>query len=518
MTANTQEVLLDDLTDISAQDLDDVTVFDNTDSDNAADAAILDALLVQLAAVDDTATGPLSVETISPGAFWYISDAVGHIWQVATGVAGALAVSRVNVLTAMVGNATANATKSDKSLFDAAITAAKPDNADKEFKDLKFGADASSAGGILATNRVSSETKAWISGEGTTPLTDGDTATSLRTGDRVDFGGTLYEYLGDDQTRVTAFDYTSRTTLTDLVAGTFIRVHDATGSFEAGDIVEFTGVTPLNNPAGLDLLALIGANAGGAFVIANPELAIDLSDAEQDYATSANWTLAATGYAPDINAGGSVTVEAVDTSNIRSDTTLSVDSTATNNLDAFVAIAAELVNTDYSYTSMSGTQRLFQGDLVRISGTDDNSGNLAGSLSKVFKYVGPELPLLGTEIDFDTLTTAQLGNTLLWEDVSTDIPITDIFPNFGNLADSNAYAYGGVIVTNDVRSDATAQIIGVNVTAGTDVEVAAESKGTMLANLNTKTASVRRKCLGDGRYDCRERTDCNQPCADQRFG
>ena len=107
--------------------------------------------------------GALSVETLAVGDQWYITDEAGHVWQVLRNGVD-LELARVNLIDAEVGNEAIQAVENSAVLIDAYLKSSSGEQTRGKSKGLKFGASGSSSGGVLATNRVASETLAWIAG------------------------------------------------------------------------------------------------------------------------------------------------------------------------------------------------------------------------------------------------------------------------------------------------------------------------------------------------------------------
>ncbi|MDP2084687.1 MAG: hypothetical protein Q8K20_05785, partial [Gemmobacter sp.] len=483
VVAESREVLTE-LSAIDAQLLDDMGDVTDDEDDIADDAAAIAVLEGEFAAAGIEFDGSLSVETVALQSLWYVTDSSGRVWQVrAAPGTGVLEVARVNLLDATVGNESNSVAKNDRALFDAIVEGNKTDNKGKELKDLKYGATGAAGGGVLATNRMASETKAWISNR-TADHTSAETVTGLRAGTRVQVGSNVYEYIGPDLLRVTAFDYTSRFAIPQLETGDRIRLHEAMGGYAEGTILEWSG----SDRTDANIAALLVSNPG-RFSVVNPALAINLSDASQSYATSANWALRAPSLpAGVVTAGEGVIVRADDSANIRAATSLEVSAIVENNMNAFRDIAAQVIESSYSYTTKSGTQFLNTGDLVRIA-TDGP----AGFQGKVFRYVG-----LGGLVDLGALNAAALQG-IAWQDTSGNTTIADAFPNFGNLANSDSRAIGGIIVTNDVRGTASARVENVAITAtGGDISISAAESATLIARLSSTVTSSGGSAWGSG--------------------
>ncbi|NRB01433.1 MAG: hypothetical protein HRU32_16765, partial [Rhodobacteraceae bacterium] len=392
---------------VTAQALNDLGTVDGDQDDEEQDAAFAAQLKTSMIAIgaiaDDSAEEnpvTLTIETLAADAQWYVIASDGRIWQVLAednGPGGTvLNVYLANLLNARVGNDVAVKAKNDRVLVDRLVNQNKLDKdraaAEKkgeEFKGkLKYGSNAASAGGVLASNKVNSSTQAWIRGNAFRYSSD-ETVSDLRDGDVVQVGDTLYRYTGPDQVRVTDYDHLSIDVPTALADGDTIRIsatlasNDDSTTFKAGEIYTYSGA----GGADIDLETLLGTDPGD-FTLANPELSIDLSDAEQDYENNtAQWTDLGTGQSYEVTAEtGEVSVIAKDTANLRVTTSLTVSAEATNNVDAFKQIAADLTKSDYDYTTESGVQDIEQGDVVRIGDGPDGPG--ADYVGQVYRFVG----------------------------------------------------------------------------------------------------------------------------------
>ncbi|MDP1576468.1 MAG: hypothetical protein Q8L76_06865, partial [Cypionkella sp.] len=163
-------------------------------------------------------------------------------------------------------------------------------------------------------------------------------------------------------------------------------------------------------------------------------------------------------------------------------------------MNDFKQLFIDMLADEYKYTTQSGLQTVQAGDLVLIDAPilqDGGSGFI--SANSVYKRVA-----LGGPIDFSSLSYADLQNTALWVRVNGDIDIGAMFPNFGNLSDSNSSATGGIIVTNQVNAHVSASISGMTVVAGGDVVVSATAVAVLLADLEAKVVSAGGSAWGTG--------------------
>lgn len=472
------------LTSADAQAMDDMADAEDDEDDKAQDAAALEALKAELDALPGIEIeGDLTVETIATQSQWYVSDASGKTWQVKRNFdTDALEVFLVNLIDARVGNAATSTAKNDRALYDGLVTQAKPENKDKSLKDLEYGANGSAAGGVLASNRIATETKAWIK-DRAADFTSAQIVNGLQKGDLVQVGAAVYEYVGADQLQVSDFDFTSRGVIATLESGDLIRMHEDGTGFSEGQIYVYTGAT-LND---VDVVADFGSLS---LTLANPALSINLNNATQSYATNADWELRDAALpAGAVNAGGTVSVTAEDNANMRAESSLEVTSVVINNNDAFAQIAAQQLSTQYRFTTKSGTQDILTGDLVYIA--SDVAGGVA---KKIYEYKGAG----ETGFNLGSLNAVTLAGAD-WEDITGNSSIEDAFPNVGNTAKSNSRAYGGIIVTNEVTASASAEISDMAVTSiSGNITVEAIENATMLARMKSDVTSSGGSAWGTG--------------------
>ena len=486
VSADTRQVV-GSLSTTTAQALDDMAKSDGDADDTAQDVAFLAALKTELEGMGLELAGSISVETIATQAQWYVSDGAGHTWQIKRNTeTEALEVALVNLLDARVSNKVVSSATNDRSLLEGVVASKDPKNKGKAFTELKYGADSGAAGGVLVSNRVASETKAWIA-EATPDYSSAESVGELRKGDLVSNGVSTYEYVGANQVRETDFDYSTRGVVAELENGDRIRLHEDHAGFSEGDILEYTGAGGTD----VDLQALLDSTPG-VFSASpeNPELSLDLSNAVQSYASNPDWELRdASLPSGSVTGGTGVSVTARDEANLRSDSTLEASSVAVNNNNAFLELAKQKLATEYDFTTESGNQTVTNGQLVRVASTH---GVMTLQEGKVYQYGGTD-PLT------DDLDTINFATSTSWVDITAQPPVTDLFPNFGNTAESNSKAYGGIIVTNDVRGMASASIRDAIVTADTgDIDVTAKENATLLALLTSSVSSSGGSAWGTG--------------------
>ena len=187
--------------------------------------------------------------------------------------------------------------------------------------------------------------------------------------------------------------------------------------------------------------------------------------ANGDYATDPNYRLVSS-----VTAGGSVTVHAEDAAGIFA--TVEVISIATAESTFGLDLVANLVGaaqTDYQYTTYSGTQFVKPGELLRA---DDGS---------VYRF-NPADPDTYVPVAID-LTTTLASSPSLWKLVNPLSSTYDDLSALGltNLSSADATAASGLASRNDVRGGAFASITNMTIDADGDVAVTALETATIRA-------------------------------------
>ena len=182
-----------------------------------------------------------------------------------------------------------------------------------------------------------------------------------------------------------------------------------------------------------------------------------------------------------VDIGGNILITAQDAATIDAHSTVVQLAVNSNTIDGLADIAESLNLTDYQYTTASGSQYVLPGDRVRL-GASYAKGGEAGSL---YVYLGS----VGL-IDLGNVNYAST-NPLLWALIpSGAASVADYFPNIGNLTDSSANAFGGLVVLNDLKGTTEAYINNATVLADGDVLVSVTENALMLAYAEiTVTAS-----------------------------
>ena len=134
---------------------------------------------------------------------------------------------------------------------------------------------------------------------------------------------------------------------------------------------------------------------------------------------------------PDIDVGGSITVQSKDTASIVADTSLKAESTVTNDFgaSALAGLADAMINA-YQFTTQSGEQFVGLGDKVRV-GADHLGGGRAGS---IYTYGGSGLLNLSNNgIDFrigqwTELNPVDFGSNDGEQNVQAGVPTLGLVP------------------------------------------------------------------------------------------
>ncbi|MGB4916660.1 MAG: hypothetical protein WBO89_03020, partial [Propionicimonas sp.] len=123
---------------------------------------------------------------------------------------------------------------------------------------------------------------------------------------------------------------------------------------------------------------------------------------------------------------------------------------------------------DYGYTSNSGARTLTDGELVRVA--DDYTGCGLATCPEagfIFEYTGPTATIDLGAVNYSTGP---------WDKL-----LLQSFDSIGFSFKTKATAGGGIAVVNDVRGGVTAEILDVDVTAGTGITVTAKERAVIQA-------------------------------------
>jgi hypothetical protein len=247
---------------------------------------------------------------------------------------------------------------------------------------------------------------------------------------------------------------------------------------------------------------------------------------------------------PIVGTSGAVTVEALETGTIVANTKLEAVATTTNDGGIGLALQTleDIEKTDF--TDRSGTQTVSAGDIVRLAGLSFTSLDTAETLAigdrvqivfdtddenagDVFEFIGaaPETDVVLEFEDYSdtdrwrrvlgevgqfykyigsTPQSINLGvedytNTSLWSPLNGGLLGTleelGLRPNF---TDSDAAAFGGLIVRNDLRTGAQALAENYAITANGDVHIAAQSAAAIISQANSTVVSGGGSAFGEG--------------------
>ncbi|ETR68439.1 MAG: hypothetical protein OMM_10525, partial [Candidatus Magnetoglobus multicellularis str. Araruama] len=140
---------------------------------------------------------------------------------------------------------------------------------------------------------------------------------------------------------------------------------------------------------------------------------------------------------------------------------------------------------EYNYSSKSGAQVIKTNDIVRVA-----SDHTAGAVTKgIYKYIG-------TEQSID-LTTEDFSNQSSWERI-TRTNASDTIPNIGNVTDSDSQAFGGLVVRNDVRSEAISYINNADISTTGNIVISADESATITARDSSTVTSSGGSAYGTG--------------------
>jgi hypothetical protein len=114
---------------------------------------------------------------------------------------------------------------------------------------------------------------------------------------------------------------------------------------------------------------------------------------------------------------------------------------------------------------------------------------VAGKAGSVYEYMGADLPI-GTTIDLSSQDYGDLG---FWKPVLG----TNLVPQGNNISSTDAMALGGLVVRNDVRSDVAASIKNATVTGGS-VTLTALEDAVLRATAGSTSKAVGGSAWGSG--------------------
>ena len=417
-----------------------------TETEMSATQAVSMVVSLNLMGWDDIAWYLTALDTILGGSWLTLENPVevqAFILNSEIDADGSISLDAINdvTLNATVGNEADGSAKNDRALIDGLVTSANPDNAGKAWKDLKYGANGMSAGGILATNRVSSRARSFIENRPSDFTSDDGIQTLFEgAGQRVQdlTTGNYYEYIED------------------TILGFMIYDLDSTSGSVVPPAADYSDVSKWKQ-------IFYPTNVGE----------VDAVD---------------------------ITLNTSDTSWIDSNSSLVITSVVENNMDSFVQLAANLFEKDYLYTTKSDTQDLFFGDYVRLG--RDFSGGGTAQAGDVYMYkVADDLDGNGNPIpDSVNLSsvTINFDDNTTWKRITGNVGIEEAFPNFGNLAESNSRAGGGMVALNQVEANAKSYFKNIDVDASGNVSLTALEDANLKSHIETNVTSSGGSAWGTG--------------------
>ena len=182
---------------------------------------------------------------------------------------------------------------------------------------------------------------------------------------------------------------------------------------------------------------------------------------------------------------GALTVAAADAARISADSSVVSTAVSTNNLDGVKAVLRTLFPDDYQFTTASGSRALTTGARVRLGATYAGGGD-TGS---VYRYTGGAATLNLSATNYAVGPWVKL--------VGSDGDLASLWPNLGNLADSDARAVGGLVVVNDARSSVSAVLEHATATAAS-IAISATESATIEASVDTNVTASGGSAWGSG--------------------
>ena len=329
----------------------------------------------------------------------------------------------------------------------AEITNASAAEKNKSFAiSAKYGANTSAAGGLLAGNKSSQSASAFIDNSGLA-----DSAAY-----EIDVGNDLTIYASD-----TAGD------------------NDAILADAAFKSSEFTAGDSTVNPRDIvqidDFAGLVDAAVEElGFYRFIGEITEDIDLQNEDYTDEARWQ--------QLRAAG---IEAL--------LHLEASSTSTSTLDSLRGAVGFLGGNDYEYTTSSGTQQLDNLDRIFLSQAwiNANTDPVDALTEGIYAFLG----LNNTVVDLDEADYADIST---WQKYTNQDLEDILFPNIGNVQDSNSTAYGGMVVMNEVRGVAEAFITNADVSSDGDIDIDAIEDSSIRAIAKSTVSSSGGSNFGNG--------------------
>ena len=182
---------------------------------------------------------------------------------------------------------------------------------------------------------------------------------------------------------------------------------------------------------------------------------------------------------------GALTVAAADNATISSDSSVVSTAVSTNNLDAVKSVLRTLFPDDYQFTTASGSRQLTTGARVRLGAAYAGGGD-TGS---VYRYTGAAATLNLGATNYAAGPWVKL--------VGSDGDLANLWPNLGNLSDSDARAVGGLVVVNDARSSVSA-VSSTRPPRRPSTTVSATEAATIAATVETNVTASGGSAWGSG--------------------
>ena len=442
--AESAEQIADDLAQhdsaITAEGLNDVAETEQGTIDVTEDAAFIGKLAtaftaagISYEAANDAGQAydlPLHVEVLEDLKLWLVTDKSGQKLQIkADAATGILSVHRVNLIDAVVSNVGKSEATNDRALFDGLLAQSRSGSSsstenmfgfgsetlsdgtksEKKLggaKQLKYGTSGWGVGVVLATNRIASETQAWISQKTvqTADYDNSDFVTILERGTTVAKGDKVYTYVGAPKNETVIHHYSSEVRIDDVGIGQKIKLAQDWGGFTADQIIVYNGKQLATDLAQYDA-TLTAANFDDAAVATDAE--IEPNDATEDQAFITKLANAFD--------AASISYQKVDSENIALTTPLSV----------------EIVN---SLAQWQVTDTLGQKWLITL---DDGTSLLGVEQANVMDVVlsDPDAPS-PSAADFSLV----VGTTISLANVDTD-------PDWLDVTDNTSSAVAGQSIT-----------------------------------------------------------------------
>ena len=218
----------------------------------------------------------------------------------------------------------------------------------------------------------------------------------------------------------------------------------------------------LSNAARSSASALHGASGAGASAVLASNMVSADAVARVDYTPTYQRPA---GLAHDIDAGGDLVIRATDAAGVFANIKLTASSVTSNTAGVSVLnnSLAQPDTTGFKFESSDGAQVLKFGDIVRLA-QNHAAGGAPGGL---YRYMGPDRQV--------NLSTQNYENDGYWERKVLGSAIPEV-----NISNSEAMAVGMLVVRNDVRSGADAQLSDAKARAGA-LTVSALEKSTLRA-------------------------------------